>query len=57
MARTVNPDPTSTAAFSLTVSLVQWIEEQAAKRGISKAAFVREILDAARSEQRETVAA
>lgn len=52
MAQATVSDPSSTAAFSLTVSLVVWIEEQARKRGMSKAAFVREILESARAEQR-----
>lgn len=56
MVRPASLDPTSTASFSLTVSLVLWIEEQSAKRGISKAAFVREILEAARSEREEQAA-
>lgn len=51
MSRPAISDPSSTAAFSLTVSLVIWIEQEAARRGIKKAAFVREILEAARKEQ------
>jgi hypothetical protein len=57
MVRPASLDPASTASFSLTVSLVLWIEEQAAKRGMTKAAFVREVLEAARAEQAQEEAA
>ncbi len=53
MPRPTSSDPTSTAAFSLTVSLVLWIEQESKRRGVSKALIVREALEAARSEKTE----
>lgn len=46
-----------TASFTLTVSLIRWIEEESTRRGVKKSVLVREILDAARAEQRQAVAA
>lgn len=50
-----------TAAFTLTVSLIAWIEQEAARRGVSKSVVVREVLDRARmqseSQEREAVPA
>ncbi|HXH79562.1 ribbon-helix-helix protein, CopG family [Nocardioides sp.] len=39
-----------TASFSLTVSLIAWIEAEARKRGISKSELVRQIIDGARQQ-------
>lgn len=39
-----------TASFSLTVSLISWIADEAKRRGVSKSVVVREILDSARAE-------
>ena len=39
-----------TASFSLTVSLIAWIEAEARKRGVSKSELVRQIIDGARQQ-------
>jgi hypothetical protein len=39
-----------TAAFTLTVQIISWIEEESKRRGVSKSVLVREILDSARTE-------
>lgn len=39
-----------TAAFTLTVQIISWIEEESKRRGVSKSVLVREILDSARAE-------
>lgn len=39
-----------TASFSLTVSLIAWIEKEAKRRGVAKSVLVREILEAVRAE-------
>jgi len=46
-----------TAAFTLTVSLITWISQEAARRGVSKSVVVREILEAARVESEAQEAA
>ncbi|MGI8477997.1 MAG: hypothetical protein ACR2OO_16745 [Thermomicrobiales bacterium] len=40
-------DPIAGASFTLTVPIVVWIDEESTRRGISKAALVREIVTAA----------
>ena len=42
-----------TASFTLTASLIAWIETESKRRGVKKSVLVREILDAARSENGE----
>jgi len=39
-----------TASFSLTVSLIAWIEAEARKRDVSKSELVRQIIDGARQQ-------
>lgn len=39
-----------TAAFTLTVQIISWIEEESKRRGVSKSVLVREVLDSARAE-------
>lgn len=46
-----------TAAFTLTVSLIAWISQEAERRGVSKSVVVREILEAARTETEEAAVA
>ena len=53
---TVTRETLPTASFSLTVSLIAWIASEAKRRGINKSELVRDILDRARSEQREVAA-
>jgi hypothetical protein len=53
----VSRETLPTASFSLTVSIISWLEEEAKRRGIKKSVLVREILDAARNAEREPVAA
>lgn len=36
-----------TAAFTLTVSMIAWIEAESVRRGVSKSQIVRELLAAA----------
>ena len=56
-ANKVNRATLPTASFSLTVPQIRWIEEESQRRGVKKSVFVREILDAARSEQADEEAA
>lgn len=46
-----------TASFSLTVAQIQWIADEAERRGIKKSALVREILDEARQRAEQEEAA
>ena len=46
-----------TAAFTLTVELIAWLDTEAKRRGVSKSVIVRELLDAARIEQEGAEAA
>jgi hypothetical protein len=39
-----------TASFTLTVSLIAWISQESARRGVPKSVVVREILESARAE-------
>lgn len=43
-------DPPAAASFSLTVSLLAWIESESKRLGVKKSVLVREILDGARTE-------
>ena len=40
-----------TAAFTLTVSLIAWIEQESKRRNISKSELVRELLTNAMTEE------
>lgn len=53
---TVTRETLPTASFSLTVSLIAWIAEEAKRRGISKSELVRQVLDEARSDQEQEAA-
>ena len=46
-----------TAAFTLTVELIAWLDAEAKRRNVSKSVIVRELLDAARIEQEGAEAA
>ena len=46
-----------TAAFTLTVELIAWLEAEATRRAVSKSVLVREILESAKSEQEGQAAA
>lgn len=50
---TVTRETLPTASFTLTVSLIVWIAEEAKRRGVTKSELVRRVLDGARTEQRE----
>lgn len=54
---TVTRETLPTASFSLTVSLIAWIAEEAKRRGVSKSELVRQVLDNARTEEQEAKAA
>lgn len=41
------------ASFSLTASLLSWIESEAQRRGVKKSTVVRDILDSARAESEQ----
>ena len=43
-----------TAAFTLTVSMLAWIEQESARRGISKSEVVRELVTAAMARPSES---
>ena len=46
-----------TASFTLTVSLIAWIEAESKRRGVKKSVVVREILESARTQaEREELA-
>lgn len=40
-----------TAAFTLTVELIAWLDAESKRRGVSKSVIVRELLEAAMTEQ------
>lgn len=42
-----------TASFTLTVTLIAWIEQEAKRRNVKKSTIVREALEAASSKRQE----
>lgn len=46
-----------TASFTLTASLIAWIDAEAKRRGVKKSVLVREILERARGGETEQAAA
>lgn len=46
-----------TAAFTLTVAMIAWIDQEAKRRGVSKSQVIREILSSAMDNQGETAVA
>ena len=52
----VMEETATTASFVITVGLLFWIKQEAARRSTNASALLREILESARSERESAVA-